>query len=58
MEKIIRAAQIEIDGPKLLQAYADDINLAENIVITIKEVFIKMETEATKFGPMMNEEKH
>lgn len=62
LEKAIRAAQIKTElltanGPKLFLAYADDIDLVGNNVITVKEIFNKIETETRKMGLIVNEEK-
>lgn len=62
LEKAIRAANIKVemytnDGPKLLLAFADDIDVMARSVLKVKEQFIKIEKETLKMGLAINETK-
>lgn len=62
LDKAVRYAQIKTellttDGPRLLLAYADDIDLMGNTVASVKELFNKVEKETLRMGLIVNEEK-
>lgn len=62
LEAAVRRAGIErertlINGSYQILAYADDINLMERSIKSVKEVFYKLEQEAQNLGLKVNEEK-
>ena len=62
LEKAIRAAELTtevfgIDGPRVLLAFADDIDVVGNTVIMVKELFNKIEGQAEVMGLKINEDK-
>lgn len=62
LEKVVRTAGISVelfgrDGPRLLLAFADDIDVAGNSVLTVKDLFTRVETQANQVGLSINEDK-
>lgn len=64
LEHIIRRARIEAptsifrrEGPNLLLAFADDVDLIGNSRLKMRETFIRFENEAEKMGLQINENK-
>lgn len=62
LEKAIRSAEIKtellsIQGPKLLLAYADDIDLIGDSILSTKDIFNKVERATREVGLKINEEK-
>lgn len=62
LENVLRTAQIRTDlltinGPELLLAYTDDIDLVGNTVIIVNEIYEIAERDAKKTGLLVNEQK-
>lgn len=62
LDKVIRTAEISVklfgqDGPRLLLAFADDIDVVGNSVLTVKDLFSRVETQAEQIGLRINEGK-
>lgn len=62
LEKAMRSAEIKTEllsaqGPKLLLAYADDIDLVGDSTLSTKDIFNKVEGATSKVGLKINEEK-
>jgi len=62
LDKVIRTAKISVklfspDGSRLLPAFADDIDVVGNTVLTVKDLFLSVETQAEQIGLRVNEDK-
>uniref|UniRef100_A0AAR5PYV5 Reverse transcriptase domain-containing protein n=1 Tax=Dendroctonus ponderosae TaxID=77166 RepID=A0AAR5PYV5_DENPD len=52
----IKTELLSTEGPKLILAYADDIDLIGNTILRVKEIFNKIEGTTSEMGLMINEE--
>jgi len=55
LEKAVQPTRIDMqmfttDGPRLLLAFADDINIVERNTIQVEKQFIKLEKETKKWS--------
>jgi len=62
LDKAIRTAKISVKlfsryGPRLLLAFADDIDVVGNTVLTVNDLFSMVETQAAQMGLRINENK-
>lgn len=62
LEKVVRRTELTTNifghnGPCLILAYADDLDVVGRSTVNVKEAFIKLEKEAKKMGLKVNEEK-